>query len=273
MPLSLARLRFLQEINQPDEQIDLARAALYMAQEEYPELDPEEYLNALDSMAAEVEEKLPAVRYPLRVINTINEYLFKDLLFFGNRNDYYDPRNSYLNEVIERRMGIPITLSLLYLEIAKRIDFPMVGVGMPGHFIIRPTVNEMQLFVDPFNQGEVLFEKDCENLLSDIYGEPVTLRPEFLEAVTPRQFLARMLTNLKAIYLKQGDFERGLAIVDRVLALFPNAVMERRDRGLLYYQLGRWQDARPDLADYLAEMPYAQDAPLISQMLQRIQEM
>jgi regulator of sirC expression with transglutaminase-like and TPR domain len=270
MTLSFARLRFLQEIHQPDDQIDLARAALYMAQEEYPDLDPEEYLNALDEMAHEVEEKLPAVRYPLRVINILNEYLFSDLLFSGNRNDYYDPRNSYLNQVIERRMGIPITLSLVYLEIARRIDFPMVGVGMPGHFLIRPVVNDMQCFVDPFNQGEILFEADCEQYLNDIFGQPVPLRPEFLEAVTHRQFLIRMLSNLKAIYLQKGDFQRGLAVVERLLSLMPESVMERRDRGLLYYQLGRWEDARPDLEHYLAEMPAAQDAPLINQLLQRI---
>ncbi|WP_208341915.1 SirB1 family protein, partial [Aetokthonos hydrillicola] len=166
MNFSSARHFFFQEIQQPDECIDLAKAALYIAQEEYPELDPEEYLNALDTMAGEAEERLPYPRYPLRVIQAINQYLYDDLGFAGNRKDFYDPRNSFFNEVIDRRVGIPITLSLVYLEIARRIDFPMVGVGMPGHFLIRPDLPEMELFVDPFNSGEVMFAQDCQERLS-----------------------------------------------------------------------------------------------------------
>lgn len=129
-----ARQRFIQEIQQPETQINLAKTALYIAQEQYPEIEPEEYLNALDTMASEVLERLPQQRYPLRVIQTINHYLYEDLGFRGNQNHYYDPKNSYFNEVIDRRTGIPITLSLVYLELSKRIDFPMVGIGMPGHF-------------------------------------------------------------------------------------------------------------------------------------------
>jgi regulator of sirC expression with transglutaminase-like and TPR domain len=272
MDFPVARQRFYQEIRQPDEQINLAKAALYLAQEEYSQLDPEEYLNALDTMAQEIEERLPLEAYPLRIIQTINHYLFEDLGFCGNARDYYDPRNSYLNQVIDRRTGIPITLSLIYLEIARRIDFPMVGVGMPGHFLIRPTVGEMQIFVDPFNKGEVMFEADCQERLQQIFNAPVVLRPEFSEAVDSRYVLMRILTNLKAIYLQQQDFPRTLAAIERILLLFPDAPMEQRDRGLLYYQTGRWTEATQDLENYLAQMPLAEDASIVQDLLRRMQE-
>lgn len=270
MDFPVARQRFYQEIRQPDEQMNLARAALYLAQEEYAHLDVDEYLNALDTMAMEVEERLPAQQYPLRIIKSINQYLFEDLGFHGNAEEYYDPRNSYLNQVIDRRTGIPITLSLVYLEIAKRLDFPMVGVGMPGHFLIRPTVGDMQVFVDPFNKGEVMFEEDCRERLRQIFNQPVEMRPEFSEAVSPRYFLTRILTNLKAIYLHLEDLPRALAAIERILLIFPDAPLEQRDRGYLYYQLGRWTEAARDLEDYLTQMPRAEDAMIVQGLLRRM---
>lgn len=270
MAFSQARQSFSQEINQPDEQIDLAKAALYIAQEEYPDLDPAEYLNALDTMADELQDRLPQQRYPLRVIQSINQYLYDDLGFTGNVAEYYDPRNSFLNEVIERRMGIPITLSLVYLELAKRIDFPMVGVGMPGHFLIRPAVSEMEAFVDAFHQGEVMFSHDCQAKLTKIYGQPVILQSEFLDSISHRQFLARMLLNLKSIYLQQDNLEKALAAVERILLLFPDVPGELRDRGLINYQLGQWIAAVADFEIYLASVPNAEDAPVIRRFLNQL---
>jgi regulator of sirC expression with transglutaminase-like and TPR domain len=275
MNFSSARLYFYQEIQQPDEQIDLAKAALYIAQEEYPDLDTAEYLNALDTMAGEVQECLPASPYPLRIIQTLNEYLYTDLGFAGNQTDYYDPCNSFFNDVIDRRMGIPITLALVYLEISRRIDFPMVGVGMPGHFLIRPDIPDMEIFVDAFNGGEVMFAEDCENRLSQMFQQPVSLRPEFLAPVSNRQLLARMLTNLKYIYLKQQNLAKSLAAVERILFLFPGMILEVRDsasadlsvRGLLYYQLGEYHQAADDLQSYLVKVPHAEDAVVIRQLL------
>lgn len=271
MDFPVARQQFYQEIHQPDSQISLAKAALHIAQEEYPHLDVEEYLNALDTMAAEVEERLPSEHYPLRIIQTLNRYLFDDLGFQGNTDQYYDPRNSYLNQVIERRTGIPITLSLVYLEIAQRINFPMVGINMPGHFLIRPAVAEMEIFVDPFHQGEVLFPEDCQDRLSQIFGRPVALHPEFVAAISPRQFLVRMLGNLKAIYLSRGEITKALAVIDRVLLLFPDSPGDRRDRGVLYYQLGQWKEAYRELESYLLQMPMAEDAAVIRDLLKRMQ--
>ncbi|MBW4687057.1 MAG: SirB1 family protein [Komarekiella atlantica HA4396-MV6] len=270
MNVSSARQYFYQEIQQSDEHIDLAKAALYIAQEEYPNLDPEEYINALDTMAVELQERLPSSRYPLRIIQTINQYLYNDLGFAGNEKYYSDPRNSFLNDVIDRRLGIPITLALVYLEVARRIDFSMVGVGMPGHFLIRPDIPDIEIFVDAFNGGEIIFAQDCQEKLSEIYQQPVTLQPEFLAVVSHRHFLARMLTNLKYIYLRQQELEKTLAAVERILLLFPGVSLEIRDRGLLYYQLGHYSQATDDLQSYLAKIPDAEDASVIRQLLAKL---
>lgn len=262
-----ARQYFYQEIQQPDEYIDLAKAALYLAQEEYPDLDPEEYINALDTMAFELSERLPVERYPMRVIQSINQYLYEDLGFYGNTKTYYDPRNSFLNDVIERRTGIPITLAVIYLQVARRIDFPMVGVGMPGHFLIRPDIADMDIFVDAFHGGNVMFTQDCQDKLSQIYQQSVTIKPEHLVAVSNRQLLGRILSNLKYVYLNQQELEKALAAVERILLLSPDAISEIRDRGLLSYQLGRFTQAALDLESYLIELPNAQDAVVIRRLL------
>lgn len=270
MNTSSARQYFHQEIQQPDECIDLAKAALLIAQEEYPDICLEEYINALDTMASEAERYLIGSSYPLRIIKGINEYLYEDLGFAGNTEDYYDPRNSFLNNVIDRRRGIPITLSLVYLEIARRIDFPMVGVGMPGHFLIRPNINDMEVYVDAFNGGEILFPQDCQQRLEQLFKRSVTLKPEFLATVSNRYFLLRLLNNLKQIYLKNQDLEKALAVVDRMLLLFPDSPEELRDRGLLYYQIGQFYKAADDLETYLIKAPFAQDAFAIRRLLSQL---
>ncbi len=270
----VARERFSAEIQA--EPIDLGRAALWIAQEAYPDLDVEEYLAALDEMAAELQERLPRERYPLRILKALNQYLFEDLGFRGNHHNYYDPRNSFLNEVIDRRTGIPITLSIVYLELARRVDFPMAGVGMPGHFLVRPLFEGAEIFVDPFHQGEILFPEDCQERLAQIYGPGVPWQDHYLQPTPPRLILVRLLNNLKQIYLRRGDLEPALAAVERILLLIPEALVHLRDRGLLYYRLGRWQEARRDLRQYLAQAPYASeinpvDIHLIQEVLQRLE--
>ncbi|HIK31836.1 MAG TPA: tetratricopeptide repeat protein [Oscillatoriales cyanobacterium M59_W2019_021] len=267
MSLPLARQRFFQEISQPDDRIDLAVAALYIAQEEYPELEIEEYLNALDSMAQELRERLPAEPYPLKIVRATNRYLYDDLGFCGNQREYYDPRNSFFNDVLERRTGIPITLALVYLELAKRIEFPLVGIGMPGHFLLRPDFPEAGIYIDAFSRGEVLFPEDCHQRLNQIYGRQVEWRPEFLQPIGSRPFLARMLGNLKGIYLQQQDLPRALAAIDRILLLFPDSPLDLRDRGLLYSYLGRLREAEKDLTRYLTLQPDAGDAATITRFL------
>ena len=251
---------------------DLATAALYIAQEDYPDLNVAEYLNVLDTMADEVRERLPQPAYPLRVMQVINQYLYEDLGFTGNTENYYDPCNSFLNQVLERRTGIPITLALVYLEIARRLDFPMVGVNFPGHFLIRPDRDDMDIHVDPFSGGEILFEQDCQNRLARIYGHPIPLSPQFVQAVTPRQLIVRLLTNLKHIYLSQRQVQLCLATCERILLVDPNQNSELRDRGFLYFQLNRWTEARQDLEDYLATDPRDQDKALIYQLLHQMDQ-
>ncbi len=268
MNFQFARQHLIQALSQPP--IDLAAAALYIAQSEYPDLEVEEYLNGLETMAAEVSDRLPLERYPLKVIQTLNHYLYKDLGFVGNTSDYYDPRNSFLNEVIDRRTGIPITLSLIYLELARRIDFPMEGVGFPGHFLIRPVSEEMEIHVDPFHQGEILFFQDCQERLVQIYGPEAELRPAYFQAVTSQQFLVRLLTNLKHIYLNRNQLQQCLKMTDMILLVVPQAISELRDRGILYYQLDRWPEACQDLQTYLDRNPAAEDIPFIHQLLRRM---
>lgn len=228
------------------------------------------YLNILDGIADEIEKRLPRERYPLRTIQIINQYLYDQLGYTGNNYDYYDPRNSFLNDVIDRRTGIPITLSLVYLEIARRIDFPLVEVNMPGHFLIRPEFKDVGIFVDTFNRGEILFEQDFETRLIEIYGYPVKLQPSFTEPVSHRQLLARILTNLKLIYLNRQNLSRALATVEQLLLLFPETPREVRDRGLLYYQLGYSSKAYRDLGVYLAMLPNPDDPDMINRLLQQL---
>jgi regulator of sirC expression with transglutaminase-like and TPR domain len=261
---------FYQEINQPDEQIDLAKAALCYAQAEYPDLNISKYLSIIDAIALEIKPQLPTERYPLKIIKTINYHLFDCLKFQGNNQDYYNPNNSFLNQVIDRRVGIPISLSVIYLAIAQRLNFPMIGIGMPGHFLIRPNFQNASIFVDPFNQGEILFPEDCQAKLNLIYQQPVELEANLLPPVNNKQILVRMLNNLKFIYLHSRELNKALAIMSGILTIFPQNPDEIRDRGLLYYQIDRWQEAVIDLRYFLKIAPNSEDAPLIQSLLEKM---
>lgn len=250
----------------------LAEAALWIAQEEYPTLDLAIALDQLDQMAARIEPQLPNPPYPLKVIQVINDYLFGQEGFIGNEAEYYDPRNSYLNEVLHRRKGIPITLSLVYLDIAQQLDFPMEGINFPGHFLIRPLVADCEFLVDPFNQGEILFAEDCRERLRLMVGNEIELSPSFFAGITPQSFLIRMLKNLKHIYLNQQDLSRSLAASERILLVDPTQSLELRDRGLLYYQLGRWLEARQDLEEYLEHHGQSDDHTLLHRLIKQINQ-
>jgi regulator of sirC expression with transglutaminase-like and TPR domain len=265
------RERLYHELRRPTNEVNLARAALYIAQEDYPDLAIADYLTMLDRMAETLRQRLPQSPYPMKIIGAINDYLFGELNFQGNSTAYYDPRNSFLNEVLERRLGIPITLSLVYLELAQRIGFPMTGVSVPGHFLIRPTVDDMDLFIDPFHQGEVLFEQDCRDRITQMFGDSARLEPQHLVPITPTVFLVRMLTNLKMIYLRNRDVPKALDAINRILLIYPEAVPEWRDRGLIHYQQGLLDTAQRDLERYLYERPEASDAFEIRRVLEQIE--
>lgn len=263
---------FYQEINQPDEQIDIAKASLCYAQAEYPDLDIQKYLQFLDAIAIEVQSQLSGERYPLKIIKAINFELFDGLGFQGNNKDYYNPENSFLNQVIERRVGIPISLSVIYLAVAERINFPMVGIGMPGHFLIRPDFEDAGIFVDAFHRGEILFKQDCQKRLNRIYQQPVDLDPSWLAPVSNRHILARMLNNLKFIYLHTQKIDKALATMSGIIKLFPHNASEIRDRGLLYYQINRWQEAAVDLEYFLKIAPNNEDTATIQLLLDKINQ-
>ncbi|NEP15933.1 MAG: tetratricopeptide repeat protein [Leptolyngbya sp. SIO4C1] len=271
MNFPTARQQFYQAISQPEAQIDLAAAALYIAQEEYPHLAIDAYLSQLDAMAAAVQARLPTERYPMKMLQVLSGYLLSTLGFAGNRQNYYDPRNSYLNEVLDRRLGIPITLSLVYLEVAKRVQFPMAGVGMPGHFLIRPLIEEMAVFVDPFNGGNILFEADCEAKFRQLYGPAARWHPDFLAPISPKPFLMRLLTNLKMIYLNQQAFQQVITILDRLLLLYPDSAYDYRDRGLIHYHLKQYAAAKQDLRQYLRVAPQHVETAQIHALLEQIE--
>lgn len=248
----------------------LVEGALAIAWEEYPRIDLAHCRAELDQMANEIQYRLQGISYPLKIIKEINNYLFIEKQFRGNESNYYDPRNSFLNDVLERRLGIPITLSLVYLALGDRINFPLEGVSFPGNFMIRPQDPEIEILIDPFARGEILFKQDCIAKLAQFYGRAVSLHDEYLQPVDGRKILERMLMNLKLIYLRQGQLHKALATIERLLMLYPNVPVQLRDHGLLCYQLERYTEARTDLEIYLARMPYAEDAELIAKLVNEI---
>jgi regulator of sirC expression with transglutaminase-like and TPR domain len=254
----------------PDDALDLAAASLLIAGHEYPELDVPAYLHRLDRMAAAVRERLEGDPQPEAAVAVLRQYLFDDMGFRGNVEDYYDPRNSFLNEVMDRRTGIPITLSTVYMEVGRRLGLDVQGVGLPGHFIVRVAVSSGSLLIDPFQSGARLTTADCQERLDRIYSGRVRVDRSMLVSCPPLAILARMLRNLKAIYLKRQDHERALQVVDLLLEVDPHAKDELRDRGLLYAALDCYRLAESDLERYLALVPEARDAAELRERIESV---
>lgn len=257
-----------------DERIDLVRAALIIARTEYPDLYLEAYVNRVDELARRVAAHISDVDDIPKTIAAINQVLFNELGLRGNREDYYDPRNSFLNDVLDRGVGIPITLALIYMEVARRINLPLVGVGMPGHFLLKHyDIDGRETLIDCFNGGDILNPQDCQRRLDEIYSGQLTLRPEFLFAVSRRQMLTRMLNNLKTIYLSARNFRKALPIVDLVLVIYPRSPEDVKQRALLRYSLNQPKGAMEDLEEYLKMSPDASDADEIRQTALSIRRM
>ncbi len=198
-----------------DERIDLLRAALTFARVEDPALDIEHYVRRVDALAKRVAAKIQDPDDPTGMIAAINAVLFQEEVFRGNTVDYYSPRNSFLQHVLDRQLGIPISLALVYMEVAQRVGFPLYGVGMPGHFLLKHyDVSGQAILIDAFERGSIVSEEDCQQRLKTIYSGQITLQPEFLLPVTRRQMLTRMLNNLRSVYLSQRDFRRTVQVVD-----------------------------------------------------------
>jgi regulator of sirC expression with transglutaminase-like and TPR domain len=258
---------FAELVSRDDRNIDLAQACLMIAQDAYPALDVGRYLGDIERMAQRLRQRMPQSGGAEERIIALNEFLFEDLGFSGNTEDYYDPRNSYLNDVIERKTGIPITISILYMEVGRRVGLPLEGVSFPGHFLVRAPVRGGVLVLDPFSGGAAQSEVELRQRLKRVIPEgaapdvPVAELPldQFLEPASKRQILSRVLRNLKGIYREKDEPERMLEVLNRILVLTPNAPAELRDRGYVYQQLECWQPALKDLTDYLQREPDAPD--------------
>jgi len=272
MPPS-ARERFAQLVSGPEEELDLAEAALLIAQEEHPEIDVAAYLRQLDALAAAVRARLPESPAPTEIIQELNAQLFREEGLSGNESEYYDPRNSFLNEVLDRRRGIPITLSVVYLEVGRRLGLSLVGVGFPGHFLVKYASADGDLVLDPFSGGISLSHEELEQRLRRMYGEGnpfLSQIPQLLTATSKKEILVRMLRNLKGIYLQQSDFARALAVLDRILLVAPDLAMEIRDRGAVHQRLGHLQAAVQDFRRYVQMAPNAEDSEAIRALSARM---
>jgi regulator of sirC expression with transglutaminase-like and TPR domain len=258
-------------VSRPDGRIDLARASLAIARWEYPRLDADAYLERLDGLARAVDgvRRSPDA---LGRLHRLREYLFVEQGFAGNRDEYYDPRNSFLNDVLDRRQGIPITLSLVLMEVGKRLGLAIEGIGLPGHFIAGARLDDSQILLDPFNGGALVTPEECEELVGSVVGRPVTLRPEHYAPVSGRQLLTRMLANLKGAYWRRQEWDRVVGAIDRLLVLDPKAAGEWRDRGVAWSNLGEVRRGLGDWERYLTEFPDAEDHETVKGHLRRARQ-
>lgn len=250
-----------------ESRIDLAQACLMIAQDAYPELEVEPYLGEIERMALRLRGRLGQVSAAEEKVMGLNQFLFDELGYRGNAEQYYDPRNSYLNEVMDRRTGIPITLGVLYMALGRRIGLPLEGVSFPGHFLVRLRLRGGMLVLDPFDGGAPLGTDELRERLRRVVpkgatqGVPLNELPldQFLEPATPRQILARVLRNLKAIYREADKPERLLEVLNRMLVVAPDSTGELRDRGFVYQRLECYRAALQDLSGYLEREPEAPD--------------
>jgi regulator of sirC expression with transglutaminase-like and TPR domain len=243
--------------------IDLAEAALLCAQDTYPQLDIRSELDSLEALAARLRDRLPADFSVTHRLVALNNYLFRELGFSGNMDEYYDPRNSFLNDVLARKTGIPITLSILYLEVGQRLGLKLKGVSFPGHFLVKVRVTGGELVLDPYAGGRSLSEEELRERLAQFTDQDTAKElplEDFLEPASPRQILARLLRNLKAIYLDAKDFDKALGVMNRLVILLPDVPEERRDRGLVFARLECPRAAQDDFSHYATARPQADDA-------------
>lgn len=267
-----------------DAAIDLAQAAFLIAKIEHPNLDTILYFAQLDALARRVgtllvlpeghlPSQLPQDLSPFTVIHAVNTVLFEQEGFHGNREDYYNAGNSFLNTVLETHVGIPITLSLLYMEVCKRIGFQVDGIGLPFHFVLGHRLStSTRLYIDPFERGECMTEQQCRERIRSMAGGKIRFHAQWFEPVSRKNFLIRMLTNLKHIYLRNEQHQYALAVCDRLVLLAPTSAFERRDRGVVHLQLRHYGQALRDLKAYTELAPDAQDRDEILEHIKTIRQ-
>ncbi len=263
---------FADYVARPPEQIRLDEAALLLARTEYPSLDIAKQLARLDALAARAECD-PSLSPDANIAN-LNQLLFEAEHFAGNEDEYDDPRNSYLNEVLDRKLGIPITLSLVYQEVARRRGLPIVGVGFPGHFLAKYVTPAGEILLDPYHRGVIVSLQECEEKLKAQFGEDAEFRPLYLATASNKQILSRMLTNLKGSYFRRKEFAQVLTMIEMAVVIDPSSRQEVHDRAMIYFLLRRYSEALTDFQTYLnrssADDPQARD---VKTMIHRIQAM
>jgi len=263
-----------------DAAINLAQAALLIANEEYPDLDIGHYMAKLDYLTQQVRRELGPSNVDIvqqlpqeRVIEAMNRVLFDQEHFHGNTGDYYNPCNSFLNDVLEQRTGIPISLSLLYMEVGRRLGVQIEGIGLPWQFVVRCSLPGGMIYIDPYESGRVLSEQECRERVTRVLKGKVSFDPRWLEPVSHRQLLVRLLSNLKYIYFRQGDYLRALSICDRILLLMPDSAIEWRDRGAIHLQLKNYARSLHDLMAYIKLAPEASDVSRVRRQIKEIRQM
>jgi len=278
MQLNLAvpsPLQYFSSLVQSDEHFPLLEAAVSLAQDEYPDLDVQQVLGDVDQLLARIKRRLPADASALQKLRLLNQFFFRDLNFGGNVNDYYDPDNSYINAVLRTRRGIPITLAVLWLELASGLGLNARGVAFPGHFMVKVNLPKGQVVIDPFSGQSLSREELAErlepfrqrNITADDFEVPIGL---YLKSSPPREIISRMLRNLKDIHKTQEDLPRLLAVMDRLIVLQPEGWTEYRDRALVWAALGDEEHAVADLETYLM---HAEDALDIDAMAERLAQL
>ncbi len=267
-----SKLTYFASLVAEDAGFALLEAAICVAQDDQPGLDPQTVLGEIDRLAGKLKVRLPADAAPLRRLRALNQYFFVELGFAGNLNNYFDRCNSHIHEVLASRRGIPITLALIYIEIAGQLGLKAQGVSFPGHFLVKLRMPQGEVVIDPFNGRSLSREALDERLmpyrarhgLEGDFEAPLGL---FLQAAPPRDILARLLHNLKEIHRSAEDWPRLLSVQQRLVLLLPHAAEEQRDRGLTWAELGRPAEAVEDLAAYLAARPQAADAAALRERL------
>jgi len=258
-----------------DTQVDLVEAALVIAAGEYQQLDINGYLERVEDLAARFRQRLRQDIPPTEIVIALNHYFFDELGFAGNSAEFYDPRNSFLNDVIERKLGIPITLSILYIEIGRRAGLKLRGVSFPGSFLVKCQVRGGAIVLDPYARGASLSIEDLRQRLRALRNG-VEIAPEaaknMITAASNKEILARILRNLKGIYLNRNEMMKALAVVDRIIAVAPDAASEYRDRGRIYLKLECFRAALMDFRHYLQLEPRADDAYAVMQHVSELQQ-
>lgn len=254
--------------------VSLAEGALLIAAEEYRDLDVDAYLKRIDEMGATLHRRLRSDISTTEALLALNRYIFEELGFTGNGDDYYDPRNSYLNEVVDRKLGIPITLAVLYIEIGRRLGLQLHGVSFPSHFLVKCTLRDGTIILDPYARGASLGLDDLKQRLQSIAKDAELderVLKQMLAAAAPNDIFARMLRNLRAIHLSKGEQLKALSASNRIVTLLPQVAEEYRERGQLYLELECFRAALADFRHYLRLRPEASDGETVSRQIAELE--